>query len=423
MKTIPEIKIAVTEEQNRLINKMTSEICRTEIKAVSFRLSGILVSTPFSEREDLFLLMEQDFRRVYKGRKTFTDLRLSAESKADTLDEIYDIIMKQSKISQSDRDKLMETECRLFADLTFSRNFGRKLFNEAKNRKKKVIIVSDTLYPDKIIADVLSRCGYEYSKMTVISKPSDKPVYEAVLEKSGLPPHKLLHIGSNVAEDVEKPVMNGSKALLLAETVPMMIKSGRLRGYVQSERIYDYDTADFLSLHLAFGLYSAYLFDLPKNKVYQSDFCTDAYMLGFIVFGTLKLATGYQPNDLQRKIISASEKNAEIMRGADDFAMLFHAHTRNISGISGNKGFELPFEFYSKHSAPLDRNILKKYLDENTFKEWADIITEPKTAPVYTRKTDRNSVEKLADKMFPPGTKVRMIADGILVKMKQKAKL
>ena len=90
MKTIPEIKISVSEEQNKLIRKMTAEIDNPRIKAVSFRFSGILVNMPFSEREDLFLLMENDFRRIYKGRKNFVDMRISAENKASTIDGIYD---------------------------------------------------------------------------------------------------------------------------------------------------------------------------------------------------------------------------------------------------------------------------------------------------------------------------------------------
>lgn len=422
MKTISEIKISVSEEQNKLIHKMVAEIDKSEIKAISFRFS-ILINLPFSEKEDLFLVMEQDFRRIYKGRKNFVDIRISAENKADTLDGIYDIIMKQTKISRTDRDTLMDRECRIFADSAFARNFGKILFNEAKRKNKEIFVVFDNIYPEKVIEDILARCGYEHKKMTVVSRSANQSVYDAVLEKSGVLPEKLLHIGSNVTEDIEKPVMNGSKALLLSDTVPLMVKSGRLRGYIQSERLYDYDSADFLALHCAFGLYASYLFDLPKNRVYQSDFCADAYMLGFIVFGTLKLAKDFQPTEFQRKIISVAENNPEIIRGAGDFVSLFTAHTGNISFNAGNKGLELPFEFFEKHGAPLDRNMLKGLLDDDTFREWDSIITEPRTASVYVKDENPNSLSRLADKMFPPGTKVRNIADGILVKMKQKTKL
>lgn len=418
MKNIPEIKIMVTEEQDRLMQKMLAEVGKSEIKTVSFRLSDVLISLPFSEKEDLFLLMEDDFRQYNKGRKSFVDLRISAKNKADTLDEIYDIIMRQSKISQSERDSLMRKECRIFADYAFPRNFGRMLFNEAKRRKKKIIVADDTLYPQKIAEDILNKCGYEYSKMTVVNA-ENKSAYDAIAEKSDVPPTKILHIGNDIVEDIEKPIMNGSKALLIADTVPVMIKSGRLRGYVQLERLYDYDTADFFPLHCAFGLYSKYMFDFPKNKIYQSDFCADPYMLGFIVFGTLKFSD-CQPDDFQREIILAVEKNAEIKRGADDFAELFSAHFPDIP--HNFRGAELPFEFYVNHSAPLDRNMLRDFLDDNTFSKWENSVTEPKTAPVHMSEAKQNVAAKLADRMFPPGTKIRNITDGVLVKMKQKIK-
>lgn len=66
--------------------------------------------------------------------------------------------------------------------------------------------------------------------------------------------------------------------------------------------------------------------------------------------------------------------------------------------------------------------MMKKQIDDDTMKEWQNIVTEPETAPVYIKSTNENAISRLADRMFPPGTKVRNITDGILVKMKQKAK-
>ncbi|MCM1132040.1 MAG: hypothetical protein NC340_01070 [Ruminococcus flavefaciens] len=421
MKNIPELKIVLEPEQAFLVNKMIGEIGNPECRAVSFRMSRTLVSTPFSEREDLFLFMEDDFRQVYKGRKTFAEFRIYAEEKfPDDIDKIYNFIMKQAKLTQESRDMLFKRECGLFTELAFPRNFGRKLFGEAQRRKKKIIIVADTLYPRSVVANVLDRCGYSgYSELVVANELENTDIYEAVIEKSALQAKKILNIGGNVEEDVEKPIMKGSKALLLADTIPLMLKSGRLRGYIQAKHLYDYDSAGFLALHLAFGLYSAYMFDVPRNRVYNSDFCASPYMLGFIVFGTLRLAKDFSSSAFEKKLISAVEENEEITRGAEDFTSLFSAHFGNISNRLNYSGFSLPFEFFAKHGAVLDRNMLK--LDGDTLKEWQGMITEPATAPVYVRSVKQNAVSRLADRMFPPGTRVRGIADGILVKMKQKA--
>lgn len=424
LKNIPELKIILEPEQAFLVNKMTEGTGNPDCRAVSFRMSETLVNTPFSEHEDLFLLMENDFRQFYKGKKAFAEFRIYAEKKfPNNIDKIYDFIMKNAKLSKENRDILMKKECGLFIEFAFPRNFGRKLFNEAKRHKKKIIIIADTVYPRNIVVNILDRCGYSgFSELIIANELENKDIYDAVIEKSSFSANKILNIGGNVEEDVEKPIMKGSKALLLADTIPLMIKSGRLRGYIQAKHLYDYDSVDFLALHLAFGLYSSYMFDVPRNKVYNSDFCASPYMLGFIVFGTLRLDRNFSPSDFQKKLISAYEKNDEIKRGADDFISLFSAHFGNISANLSYKGFSLPFEFYSNHGAIIDYNMMKKQIDDDTMKEWQNIVTEPETAPVYIKSTNENAISRLADRMFPPGTKVRNITDGILVKMKQKAK-
>lgn len=423
MKDNFEIKIPVSKEQRQLMQKMLAEVRKPDIRAVSFKLSGTLINLPFSEQEDLFLLIEQDFKKFCSGKKKFSELRINAEQKYSDLDKIYDLIMKQTKISKENRDALLNLECRLFTDFVFPRNFGRTLFNEAKLRNKKIIIVADTVYPRNVIVNILDKCGYKYNELIITNELSNQTVYDAIIEKASVSHEKLLHIGGSVTNDVEIPIMNGSKSLLLADTIPLMVKSGRLRGFIQAKHLYDYDSMDFFALHCAFGLYSAYLFDVPQSKIYQSDFCSNPYMLGFIVFGTLRLAKDYKPTEIHEKLISAVQKNDEISRGADDFIMLFSRHFGKISQNFGYDGCNLPIEFLEKHSASLDKLLIKDQLDSETFDNWESISEEPKIVPVYGRKVKQNAVSKLADKMFPPGTRVRIIADGLLVKLKEKARL
>ena len=52
----PRIKLSA--EQNALREKMLRGVSDSAVKAVSFRMDGVLVQSPFSEREDMFMLME-----------------------------------------------------------------------------------------------------------------------------------------------------------------------------------------------------------------------------------------------------------------------------------------------------------------------------------------------------------------------------
>ena len=334
-------RIALTREQIELRQKMLSEVGKSDYKAVSFRLTGTLTSTAFSEFEDIFMLMEEDFHSVTTVKKSFKELRVAAAEAAEkkfgnsggaSIVRIYDILAKSAKLTPFGKDKLMKRECELAVHFTLARGIGKELFDEAKRTKKKIIIVADTIYPRNVIVRILGTCGYEQADELVVpyelkgSVTDYKALYDAILSKSGVSPGKLLHVGGDVEADVETPIMNGSKALLLSGTIPLMVKSGRLRGYIQAKHVYDYDEPEYLALHGAFGIYAAYLFDVPMSKSAQSDFCSSEYMLGFIVAGTIRAADIHPKDKKQSLLLALLSDSSEAKRGMEDMDKLFHYH-------------------------------------------------------------------------------------------------
>ena len=438
---IPDTKprIRLNADQKALKQKVLGTVGDNSTRAVSFKMSGTLVLTPFSERGDMFMLMEDDFKDLTTVKKSFTELRLSAEDMAETkfaqnggatLEKIYDILAKLAKLSPSSRDKLMKRECELIEYFSFPRSFGKELFRKAKSSNKKTVIVADTPYPRSVTVNILSRCGYETCDEIVLPSEmsldttSPKAVYNAAVKKSGVPAAKLLHIGSDVEADVETPILGGSKALLLMNPVPLMVKSGRLRGFVEAKHVYDYDSPENFALHCIFGLYAAYFFDVPLNKVPQSDFCGDEYMVGAVVGGAVKASKVCEPkSDMERILLDMIEQNERLREGMDDMEALFHAHFDHHLTKFGYKNCGLPLEFLAKHSAVGDRAMLQKKLSPADFVRWTEETEDADVAPVYGKKLKQNGVSKLADKLFPPGTKVRNIADGMLVKIKSKGKI
>lgn len=400
-------------EQNNILKKMSAEISKSEIKAVSFRMKDVLVVTPFSARQDMFMLMENDFRKVSKSGKSFAQLRLDAQDTAMkkfgnlNLNNIYSIVSKTGKIK--DVQSLIQHECELTERFSTARTCGKLLYNEALKHRKKIIIVADDMYSENVITAILEKCGYNDYTLVV----SDD--FGEVQKKSGVEPSELLHIGGNVEHDVEAPILNGSKALLLSPEVPLMVKSGRLRGFVQSQRLLEIDSSEYLALRCAFGLYAMYGFDIPQNKIPKSDFCKDPYMLGFIVFGTLSLIEDYQPETpFQKEILSSLENNKKIVQGMNDFKEMYEKYFGEYD--IKRSGCELPLIFLENHSAPADRFLLQSCISDGTYKKWSENATDPEILPIYARTVKKNAVSQLADKLFPPGTKVRTIADGILSK-------
>ena len=75
--------------------------------------------------------------------------------------------------------------------------------------------------------------------------------------------------------------------------------------------------------------------------------------------------------------------------------------------------------FFENYAYAGDKDILKPYLSESDFGKWAKNAKEPDLAPVYAHKVKKNAIARLADKLFPQGTRVRTIADDILAKGKK----
>ena len=425
-----------SDTQAELMVKMLHEVARNDHKATSFKMWETLVLTPFSQPEDLFLFMEDDFALLNTGNKTFTQLRTEAQKAAEkkyglkgnvTLDKIYDIFTKMSGITPTGREKLFNRECDLIHHFAFARNTGKLLFDKAKDCKNKIIITSESIYPRDVIVKILCDCGYGAYDALIIPAEQNIPdsaetaYLDVVVKKSGLEASNILHIGGDFTSDVEAPIVRGMRALMLQPAMALMIKSGRLRGFIEDKHLYDIDEPAFTALRCALALYAAYGFDTPQNKVPKSDFCGQCRMLGFMVLGPLMFIEEFSPEtELQKELIAAMENNKEISEGKRDFEQMVYHHFGDFIGKYGGEGCQLPLEFIEKFSYIGDRELIKPTLSEIGLKKWGKPANEPKLAPVHTKAVKKNPLQKLADKLFPQGTRVREISEGILTGKKKK---
>ena len=428
-----EIKLRrpLSETQVQLSEKLLREVGDSKYRAVSFKLSEVLVTLPFSAASDIFTLMEEDFESTGKKKRTsFYDLRVKAEAAAlkkyeimvrVSLDKIYDILAKTAGLSAEEKKSLMERECRLVEKYAVPRESVRQLFRKAKNANKRVIIAAESIYPPDTVRTVIENCGYgSYDGLVIVSeieKCTAESYYAAVLEQAGVGPDKLLHIGGDVAFDIELPLMKGGKALLIASPAALMEKSGRARAYCEEKHLFDYCNADHFALRCAMGLYSLYGFDFPQNKTALSDFCGDMHMMGFIVLGTLGLMPDYSPETkLGSEIVAALEKDEEASAGRDDFNDMLENYFGDIRDALQSEGCQLPLDFVEHCCTSADRKHLEANISAKVFKKWCSSVKDPEIVRFRADKPKQNAVSRLADKMFPPGTKVRSITDSILAK-------
>ena len=409
------------------MKKMLSEIARPELKAVSIRLEEAIAATPLLDRSDIFILMQDTFAGMSESKRSFSELRADAAAKCKkssslTLGSIYSELRRSAKLSEEDSNKLMELECSLIEKYTVPRSCGGRLLAEAKRLRMKTAIVSDLIYPREVIESIIKKCGCgKYDALILPAEKNlrdDKDVMDEILSQLSVFPHQLLHIGGSVEHDVEAAVLNGSRSILLSPSMPLMVKSGRLMGNIEALHVFDLDSPEHFLLRCACGLYALYAFDIPQNKIPQSDFCADRHMLGFIVLGTLSLAEKYAPEvGNTSEILDALKNNKLCREGAEDFSALFESCFGDSLKNFSAKDCELPLNFFVNHSAPADRKLIHNQMSEKAMEDWEKNTSEPELAPIHMRRVKKSALYKLADKMFPPGTKVRNIVDGILVKL------
>ena len=433
MEKLPVARRPLSSQQRELMDKMTAEISSPDIRTVSFKAEDVLVMLPFSEASSFYALMEDDFRGMSKKDRSFADIRTDAEDAAIkklamdspvTLKDIYSILMKHSGISEQQRDSLMERECQLYLKYAVPRECGTVLFSKALEKNKKIIITSMGVYPRDTMKKILENCGFGNCNIFILHNELNVPAaaetayIDIVIKKTNGKPSSVLHIGSDVKNDVEAPILKGTKALLIQSAIPLMIRSGRFRGYVQAQHLYEYDSDSFFAFRGLMGLYCCYGFGWPQKKTIQSDFCGDAHMMGFLILGGMSMAKDLSLTPAQENILKALKACPEAAEGFEDFKDMRDTVFGDIITSHGTKGCELPLVFLADYAYKNDRELLKPYLSEADSEEWGKNTKEPELAPVYAHKAKKNALARLADRLFPPETRVRTIVDGILSKRK-----
>ena len=422
---------ALSSEQIELKKKMLTAERDSHCRAVSFKLCGVLAVKPLSAQSDIYLLMNSYFTELTGRDESFSAMRENAEEAAlkksgvitrVTLADIYKLLRSKEHISAEISEKLMQREQELEVEYSCPRDFAKELYREAKSCGKRVVIIADTCYPEETVKAVIEKCGYGSCDGLVMLREQPKANANSwvapTLEKAGVKAPQLLHIGGDVTFDVQFAVMNGAKALLLPSPTDCMEKTGRVRGFCEKEALYDYDSPRYITLRRIFGLYAMWAFDVPQSKSFQSDFCGNADMMGFVVLGALGFTDGSEKrSELEAKLIEALEKNPAAKSGAESFAAIYEEYFGDKAENGISEGCGLPLRFIGKCCGEADRKLLSKQLSPTLLKKWASSVAEPEIVPIYEHNSSGNALSRLADRMFPPGTKVRTMSENILGKV------
>lgn len=204
-------------------------IVAPETKVVSFDIFDTLLTRKVYTPKDIFALLNLEYNKKVKGSyRDFKKIREIAEQNTRceikkeeiTLDEIYNYIETKYGVSKEDCKFLKEKEIELELKYITTRNFGRKLYDIAKNAGKKVIFTSDMYLDRQTIKKLLEKCGYCDDDTFYLSCDNRQTkhvgtLYAHVLKEENISANEMVHIGDNFHSDVEIPTQKGIRAFHL----------------------------------------------------------------------------------------------------------------------------------------------------------------------------------------------------------------
>lgn len=205
--------------------QVISAIERSNCRAVSFDIFDTLIKRSVPEPKDVFSILEKQYKQNFDSKISIGKLREKAEARAAELTghrnvNIREIYRAINKVSEKEREWLIEEEIRIeYAVCQRHLSMGR-VYDWCVSKNIPIILVSDMYLPHEVIAELLHKAGYVGWKSLYISAEENKnkasgDLFSIVLNKEGLKPAELVHIGDALRGDYFMPLKQGIKAVLL----------------------------------------------------------------------------------------------------------------------------------------------------------------------------------------------------------------
>lgn len=196
---------------------------------VSFDLFDTLVSRrEIFFPKDLFAVVErQAVVHMGEGARDFAKTREAAEATAraeawragrmeTTLEEIYSIVGRRMRLADHDRSLLAKMELDCERAVLEKDDGGAALFDYAASRRKMIVITTDTYFDEPFIKEMCDRFGYGRAILFVSSSigkaKHDGSLFDVVVDRTGLKPKEIVHVGDNLLSDVTAPTAKGVRS-------------------------------------------------------------------------------------------------------------------------------------------------------------------------------------------------------------------
>lgn len=282
---------------------------------ISFDIFDTLITRPFMEPHDLFLLLDDIYEQATKCKPVvkFSKYREDAEAllrkeikvlkshfEEITLDEIYEYLVKNYGIASEVAEFMKLKEIELEIHFSQQRRSAKEIYDLAIDVGKKVIIVSDMYLPRETIEKILNKNGYQgYDKLYLSSElrlsKHEGTLYEYVKNDLRLTANQIMHIGDNWDSDIVNAEKHGLATYFFPKTIERLFNHIPDKETGNSTLLYfqprgywiNYEYAkDYLLIRSMLAISANKYFDNPYKSFHpNSDFNGDPYFMGYYALG------------------------------------------------------------------------------------------------------------------------------------------
>ena len=240
---------------------------------ISFDVFDTLIKRTVNAPTDIFRLVEKKFNAHNNPVEDFYNNRIQAEKEARencsgevTIEDIYTLLEKNYSLPQLELLKKIEFETEI--DICVPNQEIINLFKDIINAGKNVCIVSDMYLPQRVIKEMLLKCGYSVDIPVYVSceydaTKRDGTLFKIVLDDLNISAQEVIHIGDNKHSDYKVPKSLGISAIHIPKEINYLRKNAKLGGNFENETLRAFTNNT-----------------LPLNKDYP-------YRLGYQTFGPM----------------------------------------------------------------------------------------------------------------------------------------
>lgn len=254
---------------------------------VSFDLFDTLIMRQVLFPADVFELVDDRLRQHgiiiedFPAKRMASEKELSRE-RAPRLVEIYSHMKQTYRIAEIEPEQMAVLEWEIDCGLVVPRKEVCRLLSDLEARGKKVYIVTDSYYNKKQIVRILKKCGITHYTDVFVSCEYGRGKTQGLFYefKEVVDAWSYLHIGDDVAADVESAEKSGISACRLYSGLDFLEQAGYMG-------LWDY--TECLSDRIKTGMFVADVFNSPFQ--FETEECRigvhTAYDIGYVFFAPM----------------------------------------------------------------------------------------------------------------------------------------